>query len=39
MDDLAGGNGTPPPEKEAQFLRDQDEIERIASAMVRGRSL
>jgi Protein of unknown function (DUF1488) len=39
MDDLAGGKGTPPPEREAQFLRHRDEIERIASTMFDERTV
>jgi hypothetical protein len=39
MDDLAGGRGTPSSEREAQFSRYRDEIERIASAMFDERAL
>jgi hypothetical protein len=33
MDQLAGGKGTIPSGREAQFLRFRDEIERIASSL------
>ncbi len=39
MDDLAGGKGTPSSDREAQFLRHRDEIERIASVMFDERAL
>jgi hypothetical protein len=39
MDDLAGGKGTLPSDREAQFLRHRDEIERIVSATFDERAL
>jgi Protein of unknown function (DUF1488) len=36
MDDLAGGRGTPAPERDAQFLRHREEIERIAATIFDG---
>jgi hypothetical protein len=38
MDDLAGSIGTSSSDRQAQFLRHRDEIERIASAMFDDRA-
>jgi hypothetical protein len=36
MDDLAGGRGTAPAERESQFLQQREAIERIASQKFDG---
>ena len=39
MDELAGGKGTPPTDREAQFLRHREQIEHIASATFDARTV